>query len=367
MTFTTADTKRKKSEARFMDVQRCWNQLMMDLTLEIAGRNEPKEEVVVSEPTNEPVKVQKEKSCEESATKLCIQGDKYLFGYGVNRSYDVAFKKYSAAAKQGLPEASNMLGSMYEYGLGRDSDMTLALQYYLDAAKQHYADAENNIGRLHEMGKGVPKNFELAVEYYSRAAEQKHADALTNLGFMAENGMGMSVDIIQAEQWYRDAAETSEYARAENYLGSLYYHGKGQIEQDFNEAVQWFRKAAEQGNTHALNNLGICYEEGAGVSRDYAMAKEYYKKSASGNHPSAANNLGYIYLLEKNYEDAIRWFHLASALGSSDALYNLGTVYESGVAHPKGKPDIDVAIKYYSEAASKGYSKAQVKVRELSA
>ena len=31
---------------------------------------------------------------ETSAMKICIQGDKYLFGYGVTRSYDTAFKRY---------------------------------------------------------------------------------------------------------------------------------------------------------------------------------------------------------------------------------------------------------------------------------
>jgi TPR repeat protein len=46
-----------------------------------------------------------------------------------------------------------------------------------------------------------------------------------------------------------------------NALGSLFYNET----KDYNQAAEWFRKAAEKGNARALNNLGICYEFGHGV------------------------------------------------------------------------------------------------------
>jgi tetratricopeptide (TPR) repeat protein len=76
-----------------------------------------------------------------------------------------------------------------------------------------------------------------------------------------------------------------------------------------------FHRSADQGNAHAQNNLGICYEEGLAVPRDYSKAKEYYKKASDANHPSATNNLGFIYLLERNYGEALKTFHIAAALG----------------------------------------------------
>ena len=53
-----------------------------------------------------------------------------------------------------------------------------------------------------------------------------------------------------------------------NALGSLFYNEL----KDYNQAAEWFRKAAERGCARALNNLGICYEQGKGVEIDMDMA-----------------------------------------------------------------------------------------------
>ena len=47
---------------------------------------------------------------------------------------------------------------------------------------------------------------------------------------------------------------------------------------------------------------------------------------------------------------------MAYSLGNVDALYNLGTLYETGRPEPLGKtrkPEIETAILYYKDAASK--------------
>ncbi len=41
---------------------------------------------------------------------------------------------------------------------------------------------------------------------------------------------------------------------AQHALGVCYHHERGVI-QDLREAVQWYRKAAQQGNTNARKNL----------------------------------------------------------------------------------------------------------------
>ena len=47
-------------------------------------------------------------------------------------------------------------------------------------------------------------------------------------------------------------------ADAQNSLGDCYYNGIG-VEQDYAEAVKWYRKSAEQGHLVAQDNLGFCY------------------------------------------------------------------------------------------------------------
>ena len=60
-------------------------------------------------------------------------------------------------------------------------------------------------------------------------------------------------------------------AKAQYFLGNMYYRGVG-VEQDDNQAVKWYKLAAEQCLTQAQNNLGTMYMRGLGVGRDNIRA-----------------------------------------------------------------------------------------------
>ena len=66
---------------------------------------------------------------------------------------------------------------------------------------------------------------------------------------------------------------------AQNSLGTAYDTGDG-IEQDYTEAVKWYRKAGEQGYAMAQYNLGAMYGFGLGVEQDHTEAVEWYRKAA---------------------------------------------------------------------------------------
>ncbi|KAJ3391494.1 hypothetical protein HDU84_005869 [Entophlyctis sp. JEL0112] len=177
---------------------------------------------------------------------------------------------------------------------------------------------------------------------------------MTSLAHLLEHGIGKQKDEALAVQWYRLAAEVG-YARAMNCLGVCYFRGTG-VDKDYGEAVQWYRKAAELGNPNAQNNLGICFEEGKGVVRDLILAKTWYKAASDAHHASGTNNLGFMLLVEENYVEALKLFYLAWALGSGDAAFNIGTLYESGCKDAEGvfvERNIDMAIRWYEDAAEK--------------
>ena len=46
----------------------------------------------------------------------------------------------------------------------------------------------------------------------------------------------------------------------------MYVNGQG-VQQDYVEAVKWFRRAADQGNAGAQLNLGFSIHNGKGVQR----------------------------------------------------------------------------------------------------
>lgn len=211
-------------------------------------------------------------------------------------------------------------------------------------------------GRIYQNGKGCNVDYKMAQSFYTKAAQGGNLDAMVNLGFLLENGFGSDKNLKMAFRWYEDAA-SKEYSKAMNSLGSCYYKGSVAVERNPETAVHWFRKSAKLGNAHALNNLGICYEEGLGVNKDLGIAKQYYKDAAAHNHANATNNYGYMLLLEKSFDEAFRNFQLALALDSSDAAYNLGTIYETGCTYDNQEnclnADIEMSVKYYKLAAKK--------------
>ncbi len=70
-------------------------------------------------------------------------------------------------------------------------------------------------------------------------------------------GYGVPQDYVQAIQWFRKAADQG-FAAAQYNLGSLYYKGQG-VPQDYAQAVQWYTKVSDQGDADAQNKLGSLY------------------------------------------------------------------------------------------------------------
>jgi TPR repeat protein len=57
------------------------------------------------------------------------------------------------------------------------------------------------------------------------------------------------------------------------------------------EAVLWYRKAADQGHASAQNSLGVMYMSGLGVKSDCAEAVRWYAKAAAQGFEAARRNL----------------------------------------------------------------------------
>jgi hypothetical protein len=98
-------------------------------------------------------------------------------------------------------------------------------------------------------------------------------------------GQGVARDYAKALEWYRKAADQG-YADGEDSLGYMYYHGLG-VTQDYAEALKWCRKAADQGNAYGEAHVGDIYYFGNGVARDYAKALEWYRKAADQGYADA--------------------------------------------------------------------------------
>src|SRR2546429_188816 len=91
----------------------------------------------------------------------------------------------------------------------------------------------------------------------------------------------------------RKAAEEGD-AAAQSYLGICYQTGQV-VQQDYEEAVKWYKKAAEQECAPAQCNLGLCYETGRGVKQDVRAAVRWFCRAARQGDKTAQHNLGVYY------------------------------------------------------------------------
>ena len=150
----------------------------------------------------------------------------------------------------------------------------------------------------------------------SSNSNQVSADqAMLILGDCYADGRGVLKDPVQAVEWYRKAAELGN-SEAMFKLGSCFAKAQG-VQQDQAQAVAWYRTAAEHGNSAAMNNLGACLARGFGTPQNYAEAFAWYQKAAELGQASSMENLGHCYKLGLGVpEDPLQaetWFQKASS------------------------------------------------------
>ncbi|KAF9108568.1 Myblike DNAbinding domain-containing protein, partial [Mortierella sp. AM989] len=141
-------------------------------------------------------------------------------------------------------------------------------------------------------------------------------------------------------EWYQKAAGQGNAAAQDN-LGDMYYYGYS-LNQDYSKAVEWYQKATNQGNASAQGNLGDMYryghghlyQHGFGVDKDYSEAIKWYQKAANQGNADAQNNLGDMYYygnsVSQDYPKAFEWYQKAASQGHVSSQNSLGYMYRYG-------------------------------------
>ena len=122
-------------------------------------------------------------------------------------------------------------------------------------------------------------------------------------------GRGVPQDDGEAVQWFRKAAEQGHSLRPKYNLGATCTGTGRGVPQDDGEAVQWFRKAAEQGLAKAQYNLGFMYAQGRGVPQDDGEAVQWYRKAAEQGDAHALewlNEYGSYFTRGSSMDDVLR-------------------------------------------------------------
>lgn len=110
--------------------------------------------------------------------------------------------------------------------------------------------------------------------------------AQLNLGAAYDNGIGgLQEDPQQAVAWYRKAAEQG-VAEAQFNLAHCLATGRGTV-QNYVESFAWMQKAAQQQIVEAQFLLGVMYKDGLGSMPNPVRAKEWLERAAKAGNEDA--------------------------------------------------------------------------------
>ena len=74
-------------------------------------------------------------------------------------------------------------------------------------------------------------------------------------------------------------------------LAEAYAYGYEPLEQNFEEAMKWYKASAQQGNAEAQFELSEMFSNGLGVNRDTTQATFWLKRSAEQGYNPALRKL----------------------------------------------------------------------------
>ena len=171
------------------------------------------------------------------------------------------------------------------------------------------------------------------MKWFRIAAEQGLAEAFYSLGVCYAHGQGVEQNMDEAVEFYRKGAEGG-YGLAQFLLGKFYeYVQKDDQQADkwFQQAIHWFRENAE-GFSEAPFYLGMAYLEGCGVNIDQAEAVKWFRQAAEQGHPLAQYNLGIAYAegngVDIDMQEAYTWFPRAAEQGHEHSQHIVADLEE---------------------------------------
>lgn len=234
----------------------------------------------------------------------------------------LAIRLLHKTAEKGDVAAQTLLALCYRDGFGVEGSSAVGVNWIQKAAEQGYAPAQMMYGlHLMDYACGVRKfysnTFAEGIRWIQKAAKQGYAKAQVFLGVCYLNGSGaflleeaedklceeIVLELMNAVQWIQKAAEQKNKA-AQTILGICLMEdgnalwniiGPGMvrteardewvkmlgIERSNTRAMDWFRRAAEQGQPEGQAILGCCFLEGIVGAKNSAEGVNWLKKAAN--------------------------------------------------------------------------------------
>lgn len=133
--------------------------------------------------------------------------------------------------------------------------------------------------------------------------------------------------------------------------------------------IKTLHQQSALGNPDAQFSLAQRYQNGIGVEKNLDEAIKYYTLAAMQKDLRAEYALGILYLKQAEYQDAFIWLNEAAFKGNPYAQFALGKINENGYQDSAGntvvKENKEQAISMYLLSSSNDFGPAQFRLAEI--
>lgn len=204
-----------------------------------------------------------------------------------------------------------------------------------------------------------PENDE-AVKLLYRSAQENNVEAMFKLAQIYEKGLKKIPDQDSAKHWYLNAA-INNYEPAQFALANILDRS-----QNYSEALKWYKKSAENGNTEAMATVSFFYSLGKGVFPDEKEAFTWLQRAAERGHTQSMAILADMYVsgeeINKDLQKAFEFYSKAAEQGDCDAAFQLAEMYENGICT---KQNSKQALIWYEKSAESGNRKSMIALSKI--
>ncbi len=274
-------------------------------------------------------------------------GRLYLYGYGQLKNNNLAIRYFTKSAEKGYLPAVQL---MAKYSLFKDKNPEQAARWFSKAANAGDVNAQLYMAAAYMYGVGVKKNSDTASRYYINAAKNGNSVAQYALAenfIDSRHSSNNKLGLI----WLSKSANNNN-PKALTKLGGLYITGK-LVPKDLPKGLALLNKAASENYIPAMIELGKV----ALGQNEYQEAIQWFNKAASAHNVDAYLQLAHAYLQDKSPvyepENGFLWTLKAAQEGSVQAKTELANLYKNGI----GTGADEVLSKQWQEQAAQDAKK----------
>lgn len=138
--------------------------------------------------------------------QLLAEGKDYLEKHDDRQAFDCLKK----AAALNIADAICLVGDCYRCGIGVEKDSAMAVKYYEQGADMEHTESILQLANCLYKGEGVAVNLELSAEYMLEAAEAGNQSAMYAIAIRYLEGQGVAKDEEQANYWLNRARSMTQ-------------------------------------------------------------------------------------------------------------------------------------------------------------